>query len=227
MVMALKDVVPFGRSLDEYRSMFSLSGEDMDKRILGIADGPASFNAEMAAQGKTVVSVDPVFAFGAEGIEKRFYEVVDDIIAQVNASPDDWVWTYHESVDNLRSARIRVLQRFLADFPHGKREGRYKVGELPRLDFADEAFDLALCSHFLFLYSDLLDLVFHTESVTELLRVAREVRIFPLLSLDLEESPHLQSLVSDLGKDGYEVVVEPVMYELQRGGNKMLRIRKK
>ena len=33
--MKLEQVVPFGRSLDEYREMFALSQDDLSKQILG------------------------------------------------------------------------------------------------------------------------------------------------------------------------------------------------
>ena len=53
MVMKLEKVVPFGRSLDEYKNMFTLSDSDLEKTIVGIGDGPASFNAELSALGKS------------------------------------------------------------------------------------------------------------------------------------------------------------------------------
>jgi hypothetical protein len=45
-MFTLERVVPWGRSFDEYRRMFVLSSDDLRLRILGCADGPASFNAE-------------------------------------------------------------------------------------------------------------------------------------------------------------------------------------
>jgi len=57
-------------------------------------------------------------------------------------------------------------------------------------------------------------------------RVASEVRIFPLLTLMLRESPYVQPLIEELTSEGFVVSVEKVGYELQRGGNEMLRIRK-
>ena len=51
--MKLEKIVPFGRSLDEYKSMFALSDSDSNKKIIGVGDGPASFNAEMFALGKS------------------------------------------------------------------------------------------------------------------------------------------------------------------------------
>lgn len=69
MVMQLEKVVPFGRSLDEYRQMFALSEDDLEQDIVGVGDGPASFNAEMHALGKRVVSIDPLYMFSAGDIQ--------------------------------------------------------------------------------------------------------------------------------------------------------------
>lgn len=226
MVMKLEKIVPFGRSLDEYKNMFALSNGDLSKNILGVGDGPASFNAEMLALGKPVVSVDPLYIFRAEEIEKQFYSVVDNIISQVTATPHDWVWSNHSSPEHLKENRVNVLRRFVADFEEGKTEGRYIVGELPTLSFEDGEFQLALCSHFLFLYSDHLTYDFHRTSVLEMLRVASEVRIFPLLTLLLKMSPYVQPLIEELKSEGFVVSVEKVGYELQKGGNEMLRIQK-
>jgi len=226
MAMKLEKVVPFGRSLAEYKCMFALSDEDLDRTIIGVADGPASFNADMSEMGKAVVSVDPLYAFRAEEIERQFHAVVDRIIAQVKATPDDWVWSNHRSPEHLKENRENVLRRFLTDFEIGKTEGRYVVGELPRIDFGSSDFQLALCSHFLFLYSGHLTYEFHRASVLEMLRLAPEARIFPLLTLMRDPSPYVQPLVDELRAEGFKVTVEKVGYELQRGGNEMLRIRK-
>lgn len=224
MAMQLDKVIPFGRSLDEYRHMFSLTDADLEKRILSAADGPASANAELNAQGKSMVSIDPLYRFTAGEIESRFDEVVENVMAQMEASPEDWVWTYHRNPQSLKDTRISTMRKFVADFENGKHEKRYLSAELPRLDFPDQHFDLALCSHFLFLYSDLLDFKFHLASILELLRVAAEVRIFPLLSLDLQPSVHLQPVLDELKAEFHEVFIEKVDYEIQKGGNRMLRI---
>ncbi len=223
-MMRLDSVVPFGRSLDEYCKMFNLSPQDLGLSLLSVADGPASFNAEMLALGHRVISIDPIYRFDAAAIERQFYAVCDNIIDQVKATPENWVWSYHSSPEHLRQNRISVLRQFVADYPAGRMQGRYLTGELPVLNCADSSYDLALCSHFLFLYSDLFDYAFHTQSVLELLRVAREVRIFPLITLSQEQSPHLAPLLNDLSRSGHAVRIETVSYQLQKGGNTMLRI---
>lgn len=226
MAMQLEKVVPFGRSLDEYRQMFALSQDDLARNIIGVGDGPASFNAEMHALGKHVVSVDPLFAFSADNIERQFYAVVDDIIEQIKATPDDWVWTYHRSPEHLCENRISVLTRFVADYEAGKKAGRYLIGELPHLDFSNDQFDLALCSHFLFLYSDHFSYEFHRAAILEMLRVAREVRMFPLMTLMLHPSPYVGPIMEELHALGLTAQIQTVQYELQRGGNRMLCVKR-
>jgi hypothetical protein len=114
--MHLDKVVPFGREFAEYKLMFSLSEDDLDKRIIGIADGPASFNAEMYARGKNVISVDPIYAFDGLSIQQQFAKVVDSIIEQVKQTPEDWNWSYHRSPEHLRKNRESALRLFLADY---------------------------------------------------------------------------------------------------------------
>lgn len=47
MNFKLGHVMPWGRSFEEYRSMFSLSKHKSNKRILSCADGPTSFNTTL------------------------------------------------------------------------------------------------------------------------------------------------------------------------------------
>ena len=47
MSVKLNDIVPWGRTMDEYQRMFGLSASGMAGGILGCGDGPASFNAEV------------------------------------------------------------------------------------------------------------------------------------------------------------------------------------
>ena len=116
------------------------------------------------------------------------------------------------------------MRRFLVDYERGKREGRYVNARLPSLPFPDKAFDLALCSHLLFLYSDHLSLEFHREAITEMCRVAKDVRIFPLLDLGSQESIHLEPTTSGLQNTGREARFVQVDYEFQKGANTFLSI---
>ena len=225
MVVKLDKVVPFGRSLDEYIKMFALSPEDLQQRILGVGDGPASFNAEGTAKGYDITSIDPVYQFDGAGIKQRFDAVVDNIIDQVIATPNNWVWSYHKNPQQLKARRVEALELFLPDYQLGKQAGRYLTQELPNLNFADKSFDLALCSHFLFLYSEQCDRNFHLAAIEEMLRVSKEVRIFPLLTLMQETSPYVEDAIAKFNSLGYFTSIVKVDYELQPGANKMLVIK--
>lgn len=65
MPFQLNQVVLWGRSMDEYIRMLDLNADDLKRTILGCADGPASFNAEMTWDGGKVIAFDPVYAFPA------------------------------------------------------------------------------------------------------------------------------------------------------------------
>jgi hypothetical protein len=222
--MKLEEVVPWGRSLAEYQSMFSLSATDLNAKILGCGDGPASFNAEMTELGHSVVSIDPVYQFSAEQIEQRVRATYEPVISQVKENPDRYIWQNFRDADELGKARLVAMEKFLSDYESGKIAGRYLDRSLPTLEFADDQFDLCLCSHLLFLYSEQLSLDFHLAAIHELLRIAPEVRVFPLLKLDCEPSPYLEVVIKELATKGYNAQVKSVDYEFQKGGNQMLSI---
>lgn len=58
-----------------------------------------------------------------------------------------------------------------------------------------------------------------------MLRVAHEVRVFPLLSLDGVLSLHLTYAKDHFSNHGFDVEIKRVSYEFQRGGNEMLAIK--
>jgi len=137
-----------------------------------------------------------------------------------------FVWNRIKTPEELGKVRLAAMKKFLADFENGKRDGRYVTAELPDIPFESNAYDLAVCSHFLFLYSDILSFEFHQRAIEEMCRVAREARIFPLLNYNAKPSPFVEPLLKVLADAGYNTSIETVPYEFQRGGNQMLRVRK-
>jgi SAM-dependent methyltransferase len=222
MGFTLDKVVPWGRSYDEYLAMFALTEADLRRSILGCGDGPAGFNAELTRRGGRIVSVDPVYIFDALQINNRISETREAVMTQLRKNQSDYIWNAIASIEELEHARMSAMAIFLADYENGKREGRYIEGELPTLPFENGTFDLSLSSHFLFLYSTHLSAEFHLQALREMLRIAREVRIFPLLTLDGSPSPHLSFVIESLSSQGYKIEIKPVLYEFQRGGNEML-----
>ena len=224
MVFSLENVVPWGREFAEYQRMFSLTETDLEGRILGCGDGPASFNAEGTKIGHNIVSVDPLYEFSTEQIQQRIDDIYEMMVEKTRENRDEFVWEMFDSPDALAMVRMQAMRRFLEDYDAGKAEYRYQAMSLPELSFPAESFDLALCSHFLFLYSEQFSLDFHISSVKELMRVAEEARFFPLTQLGSTPSPHVNPVIAAMKDAGFNAEVQEVDYELQRGGNKMLRV---
>ena len=224
MAYTYESAVPWGRSFEEYVRMFALSETDLNRTILACADGPAAFNAGMAGAGHRVVSCDPLYQFSVAQIRERIDETYDNIIAQTYNNIESFVWTTIQSVDDLGRVRLAAMERFLADYDSGKADGRYIAAELPHLPFQRGTFELALCSHFLFLYSPILTLELHEQAIEAMCAAASEVRIFPLLTFNGEPSPYVSPLTASLRESGKQVSIERVSYEFQKGGNEMLRI---
>jgi hypothetical protein len=225
MGFTLEKVVPWGRSYDEYVAMFGLTEADLQLRILGCGDGPAGFNSQLSKLGGQVISVDPIYVFDAAQIRNRISETYETVMAQMRKNQSDYVWETIPSIEQLGRVRMSAMKAFLADFDTGKKVGRYIAGELPSLPFESGKFDIALSSHFLFLYSTHLSAEFHLHALQEMLRVSREVRVFPLLTLDAVSSPHLHFVSEHLASHGFSIEVKRVPYEFQRGGNEMLVIK--
>lgn len=223
--MKLESVIPWGRSLNEYRSMFSLTDFDLDKNILGCGDGPASFNAEVTAAGGAVISVDPIYQFTAPQIRSRIDHAYSQIMSQIEQNFDKYTWNHIDSIEQLGKVRMNSMELFLSDYEKGSNEGRYLYASLPELPFDDNEFDLALCSHFLFLYSEQVNRDLHVCGMQELCRVAKEVRAYPLLSLDGKISCHIQPVKDALTKAGMHISLVPVEYEWQKGAVEMLVIK--
>ena len=224
MSVTLDRVIPWGRSLQEYTRMFNLSDEELNLRILGVGDGPASFNSEMNTLGHTVLSIDPIYSFSRAQIEGRVKENYHSLISQVQQNSDNFVWDLFSDPAHCGRFRLETMRKFLEDFEVGKVQGRYLPESLPTLNFTDCQFDLALCSHLLFLYSVQLSFDFHRDSIQELCRVSQEVRIFPLLTLNCEKSPYVAPIQSHFSEAGFTVDICRVPYEFQKGGNEMMRI---
>lgn len=224
-MFTLDQVVPWGRSFDEYRRMFALTDADLTAPILGCADGPASFNAEATARGHSVISCDPIYRFSTSQIRQRIRETTEVILDQARRNQHEFVWTSIRSVEQLREIRTSSMEKFLNDFDAGRRQGRYVVAELPALPFGNSTFRLALCSHLLFLYTEQLSEDFHVSAVAEMTRVADDVRVFPLIALGGARSSHVAAVTERLRQAGAVVSIEKVDYEFQRGGNEMMRVR--
>lgn len=225
MKFELDKVVPWGRNLKEYREMFNLSDNDLNKNIISFGDGPASFNSELSQIGKKCVSVDLIYQFSEKELDKRFKIVRNQVMEQVRNNTENFTWKNIKNPDELEILRINSMSDFLKDFSKGKKEARYIYHSLPeKLNFKEQTFDLGLSSHFLLLYPKL-GIDFHIKSLSEMLRLCKEVRIFPILNLNAEKSEMLDDIITYFKKN-YCINIEKVKYEFQKNGNEMLIIKR-
>src|SRR5438128_2250952 len=102
--------------------MFALGDADLDRRILGCADGPASFNAQMHGRGKRVVSCDPLYAFSATQISDRVRATHDVMVQRATRLSDRFVWKHIASPQQMGESRLRAMNEFLRDFDAGKQQ---------------------------------------------------------------------------------------------------------
>jgi SAM-dependent methyltransferase len=222
---AFVGTVPWGRNRAEYAAFLDLGGVDPATRILDVGGGPSSFAAEMGALGRFVVAADPIYADGPLAIAARIAETRGQIMAGLASAADRFHWDVYRDPAHLEEVRMSAMGLFLEDLARD-RAGRYVAAALPRLPFAPGAFDLVLISHLLFLYSTQLDQAFHQAAVTEALRIAPEVRIFPLIDLSGVPSAHLQPVRAAAARAGASVEIRPVPYAFQKGADRMLVLRR-
>jgi ubiquinone/menaquinone biosynthesis C-methylase UbiE len=146
---------------------------------------------------------------------------------QVNENKDHYIWGQIRDPAHLAEVRMGAMTRFLADYELGIQQGRYVNASLPDLPFSNNSFDLALCSHFLFLYSEQVDVEQHLNGLQALCRVAKEVRVYPILGLDNQLSPHLQPVSDSLTAQEFIVSRHRVDYQFQKGAVDMLVVKQR
>lgn len=226
MAFELNSVVPWGRNFDEYKRMFNLNGSDLNKKIISFGDGPSSFNFEMYKLNRKVISLDPIYQFTKDELKQRIAETKDTVLEQTKANHHNFVWTNFKNIEDLERIRMNAMNNFIGDFDLGKTQERYIFHELPNpTTYLDLSFDLGLSSHFLVLYLQL-GLGFHIKSIAEMLRVCKEIRVFPLLNLNAAKSEVIDGIIAYFQTDFF-ISMDPVDYEFQKGGNQMLVIKRK
>ena len=220
----MRELVLWGYHVDEYLEMFDLTTEDMASKLLEYGCGPTAVNAELSQQGQQIISCDPLFNLDKDTLFSKTSLIFADMAAKVIKNKKDFDFSRYGSPKLLMDERDEGLAKFFADYEQGKAEGRYLGISDYSLPFADFSFDLALSAHYLFADLDDQDVDFHLQVIKELARVAKEVRIFPLIDRHNQTSPFLGPVLLGLQEDNFGVEVKQVSYHLQPSGNAMLRV---
>lgn len=223
-VNKIGEMLVSSRSLAEYRKMFQLTAHDLTRSIVDCPGGAASFTAEVNEAGGRVTACDPLYGEDAAAIGELSFADMRRANRYQRENPDEYVWTFFADPDEYLVARTLAGETFIRHMTENPDD--YVVASLPALPFADQTFELALSSHLLFAYADRLDRDFHLDSIRELARIAAEVRVFPLVPFGFPDNPDLPGVVGELRRGGLRAELVGVDYELQRGANTMLVIKR-
>ncbi len=214
-----------GRTFDEYVRLFGLDDEALSVgRILDCPAGASSFTAEGTKLGYDITACDILYAMEREPLEKKAREDTEAALSWAYKVKENYNWELYGGIEAHRAGRLKALEAFIRDFSLRDQRNRYVAAELPRLPFSVKSFSLVLSGHFLFMYGDRLSFDFHLKSVRELLRVGREVRIYPLTGLDGKRWPHMDELVRTVTREGVAAVETAVPFEFLKGADTMLKL---
>ncbi|MBA4696444.1 MAG: hypothetical protein H2069_03515 [Legionella sp.] len=213
----------WGYRTDEYLKMFDLT-LDPTKRFLEFACGPSAFNQDLHHHAGEVVSCDGLFEMDKEALNHCVETSFHEVTAKLALQPTLNLKEYNDNLETLINMRQKGLQLFFADYPKGKDEGRYLGIDHAKLPFDDFSFDIALSAYHFFVNPNIGDLDSYLNILKELARVAKEVRLFPLVDCRGEPSPLLGPVLLGLQQQNYGIEVKEVPYNLQPNGNAMLRL---
>ena len=216
--------VLWGHHVAEYQSMFDLSDEAFQGACLEYGCGASAVNAELHQAGRVIESVDSLFALPKASLQEEVMRCFDERVAQVLADQAQFDVRDYGGMDAFLASRRAGLETFFADYDAGLEAGRYTPLPEGPLPFKDFTFDLALSSHDLFADPKTQSVEFHLETLHELARVAKEVRVFPLIQREGEPSELLGPVLLGLQQANFGVEVREVSCALYPEGNAMLRV---
>ena len=233
----LNRVIFFGRSLKEYRQMFDIDpAQWVGKKVLDVASGPASFAAEARGLGIDTMACDPRYGGNRDQLYEQAREDIAIGLERMKIQNTYCARKTPEEEMAYRREKVKAMAAFAGDYSEMDATDRYIEASLPRLPFDSKSFDLVLCAHLLFVYSDLdtggclesspFDYEFHLRSILEMLRVSRgEVRIYPISGVNQAEHPYLPRILGYLRGLNVETEIVPVEFKDIAGADRMLRIK--
>lgn len=211
------------RSFTEYVAMFDLP-DPLPASVLDCCAGGSGFTAEAVSRGVDAVAADPSYELADAELADVVRRSTSSGAGIVDQHPDAFTWSWYGSREERDRLRAGAAEAFLAD--RAAHPERYVAAALPDLPFGDGRFELALCSHLLFTWSDQLGEAWHLAALRELCRVAAEVRVFPLVVQgNGAPVPFLDPVRRALEAEGVASSVRKVPYEFQRGADEMLVLR--
>jgi len=212
-----------GRNLNEYIKMFKLDmGELEGKRILDCNAGASSFTAQMRERGFDVKAADKLYNKSPRELENIAEESIKGLIRSHGEFMDKLKGLFKDK-NGLIENRIKTYKIFIKDYEENP--DHYIPAELPKLPFKDNEFHLLLSGNLLFLYEETFNYKFHLKSIQEMLRVAQEIRVYPIQNIHKKRrSIYLTRLLKNF--TSLEISIEETPYILRDQAREMLKIKK-
>jgi len=220
----MRRIALWGQHLDEYKDMFALTDDDLQKSFLEYNSGVSAFNCEVKSQALSCISCDPWYVLDKQSLKEKIEHSFDKRLLELENNLNSLDLSRYASFEKLVAYRQQGVASFFADFEKGLAEKRYMPITVDELPFHDFQFDFALVANNFFADLDYQTVEYHIARIKELARVAKDVRIFPLVDAKGVPSNLLGPIIMGLYKDKFRVEVKDVSYHLQHRGNAMLRV---
>lgn len=221
----MRKAVLWGHHVAEYQDMFDLNAHDLTLPLLEYGCGPSAINAALHQKNSWVISVDPLFSLSKPQLFEKVMLMFDARVQEIKNNQGVVLnVSAFGGLDAFIAMRRQGLDDFFKDYEQGLIQERYRSTSIDLLPFADFTFHLALSSHYFFAGETRPSVEEDLVKIKALARLAKEVRIFPLLTQPGVLSPALGPVLLGLQHDNYGVEVREVSCALYPAGNAMLRV---
>ncbi len=210
-------------NLSDYQQIFALTDQDLQKKTLDFASGISSVNAELYAQGQTIVSVDPNYRLSPKDMQVQARQILQDNITYLRQHLDSLPAPHAAFADTLIVQWRHSTEQFIADYELGKKQGRYLTIDYSPFTKLDQTFELLLCTDFLFNSTQSLKSS-SQDIMNELCKLAVEVRIFPLPEVKTTVAAELGPIMLALQNRNFGVEIRAVNYPMRKDANAILRV---
>jgi SAM-dependent methyltransferase len=222
----MEPMVLWGHSISDYQEMFALTTAELQAGVLDVGAGAASFNAEAQTRGFNVVSVDTLYQLPLPVLREQVEQQFNNMLKLVEQNQEHFFWDGVGSFEALARQRKQGIETFFNDYEAGLKSQRYLPADLAKLPFPDFTFKVAVSSHYLFDYHANHSQDYTLAVITEMARVAEEVRIFPLIDHHTGKlSERVGPVLVALHQANFAVQVLQVPYQFEKNGNAMLSLR--
>ena len=206
---------------EDYLKIFALNKEDLKKNIIIFPAGISDFNAKFHAENNNITSADEYYQMSPMEIDQYVagrIQRLEEKLNELNVEPQN-------AIELLKKAK-QAATGFKQDFPEGKLQGRYQAMQLPLLPVKEQTYDIALCPRCPLQHRDK-NHQKALEIITELCRVAHDVRVFISVS-DKESFKHsLGPLLMQLQQEDSFIAINDIEVKTPKTHTAMLRITKR